>query len=311
MKKNNIRNLIYLLIFGLMPFVFFGCEGCGQSNENINPESRTTVVPREKITIGRIPSGNVLDISERMEPLIALIQKKLNVEVQVRFAADYKEFSKHMENQEYDLAFCAPFQYIQAHEKAGYDAILRPVRYRADTYVGIIITAQPNINSLEQLKGKRIAFVDPRSTSGYLFPLGLLAGIGINSKDIQAYFLKGHDNVVLNVLNRNYDAGACYKGAEITFGKDQVSALKIIGQTEEIYNEPIAISSKFRTERSELADKFISLMTSLKETPEGLAAISKLGDGLERYVSAKDSDYNTVRMYSSKLPPDIIKESGL
>ncbi len=283
---------------------------CGQGPAAENG-AEPAAPPREKIVIGRVPSGNVLDISERMEALVGLIQDRLNVDVQVKFAADYAEFTRHMENQEYDLAFCAPFQYIQAHEKTRYEAALRPVRFGADTYVGLLITARPEITDVSMLKSRRIAFVDPRSTSGYLFPLGLLADAGVRLSDIQPFFLKGHDNVVLNVISRNYDAGACYGGAEVTYGKDQAGALRVLARTEPIYNEPIAFSPRFRDERIELCGKFIRLMTSLQDSPDGLAAITRYGDGLQRFVVATDTDYNTVRVYAAKLPPEVIRESGL
>jgi phosphonate transport system substrate-binding protein len=287
-----------------------GCEACGKPAPPPEPQI-TTTVPQQKIVIGRVPSGNVLDISERMEPLVALMKRELGVEVQVKFATDYAEFTRRMEAGEYDFAFCAPFQYITAHEKAGYEAILRPVRHGSDTYVGIIITAKPDVNSLADLKGKRIAFVDPRSTSGYLFPLGLLATQGLTLRDFESAFLKGHDNVVLNVLNRTYDAGACFDGAQTLHGKDRAGELRILARTEAIYNEPIAVSPKFRETNPELVEKVIAFLSGLDSRPEGIEAIARYGDFVGRFVPATDTDYNSVRWYREKLPPEVVQESGL
>jgi phosphonate transport system substrate-binding protein len=287
-----------------------GCQACGRTEPVSEPEV-TTTIPQEKIVIGRVPSGNVLDISERMEPLVALMKRELGVEVQVKFATDYAEFTRRMEAGEYDFAFCAPFQYITAHDKAGYEAVLRPVRHGADTYVGLIITAKPEIASLSDLKGRRIAFVDPRSTSGYLFPLGLLAAQGLGSRDFESAFLKGHDNVVLNVLNRTYDAGACFDGAQTFHGKDRAGELTILARTEAIYNEPIAVSPQFRAKKPELVERVISFLSGLDSRPEGLEAIARYGDSVSRFVAATDTDYNSVRWYREKLPPEVVQESGL
>ncbi|MEK8023444.1 MAG: phosphate/phosphite/phosphonate ABC transporter substrate-binding protein [Candidatus Hydrogenedentota bacterium] len=291
-------------------FLVMGCFGCGGDEEQ-KQQQVTTTIQRQRIVIGRIPSGNVIDIAEKMDPLKQLLEQKLDVEVAVRFTTDYKEFTGKMERQEYDMAFCAPFQYIAAHEKAGYEAVLRPIRHGADTYVGLLITAKSEITSIEQLRGKRIAFVDQGSSSGYLFPLGLLAANGISLTDIQPFFLKGHDNVVLNVLSRSYDAGACYEGAEKTYGKARAGEIKIIAETDPIYNEPIAISPKFRKDNPELAEKIVRVMTELHQTPEGAAAIAKYGEGVSRFVAATDADYNSVRLYREKLPDEVIASSGL
>ncbi len=293
----------------LLVAAVMGCGACGGGVET-PPEDIQPLVPREKIVIGRVPSGNVLDISERMEPLIAYLQKELGIDVQIKFAADYSEFTRQMEAQEYDLAFCASFQYVSAHERSGYEAVLRPVRHHADTYVGIFITTRPDITTLQHLRGKRIAFVDQRSTSGYLFPLGLLAKAGVSPREIQPFFLKGHDNVVLNILNRNYDAGACFKTAETLYGKDRSSELRIIAETDPIPNEPIAISPRFQNERRELADRVIKLLLELHENPAGLAVIAKYGEGVNRFVAARNEDYNTIRDYKASLPREIIEQSG-
>jgi len=286
-----------------------GCGACGDGGAPPPPDIQPIVL-REKIVIGRVPSGNVLDISERMEPLIAYLQKELGIDVQIKFAADYSEFTRQMEKNEYDLAFCGAFQYVTAHERSGYEAVLRPVRNNADTYVGIFITTRPDITSLAQLRGKRIAFVDRQSTSGYLFPLGLLIRAGIAPHEIQPFFLKGHDNVVLNILNRNYDAGACFKTAETIYGRERSGEIRIIAETDPIPNEPIAISPRFRAERPALADRVIQLLLTLHENPEGLDALAKYGEGVQRFVAARDEDYDTIRDYMASMPREIIEQSG-
>ncbi len=305
-----IRTTIALALIATLGLLFAACGG-GTPGGQETPTTAPAQAPREKLVIGAVPSGNPIELSERMEPLIVLMKQKLNLDVQLRFASDYAQFTRNMENNDYDLAFCAPVQYISAHANAGYEAVLRPVRYGADTYVGMFITTRPDLTSIEQLRGKRIAFVDQQSTSGYLFPLGLLATVGITPRDIQPFFLKGHDNVVLNVLNNSYDAGACFDGAAARYGGDRASSLRVIGRTEAIYNEPIAMSAKFRTERAELADKVIRFMIALHDTAEGRSVIEKYGQGVNSFVVATDTDYNTVRTYTAKLPAEIIAGSGL
>ncbi|MBL4888648.1 MAG: phosphate/phosphite/phosphonate ABC transporter substrate-binding protein [Candidatus Lindowbacteria bacterium] len=269
----------------------------------------TTIKPisSEKIVIGRVPSGNPLDILEQMEPLIKLLKDELGVEIEVRFAADYADFTADMINQDFDLAFCAPFQYIEAHEKAGYDAVLRPMRFGADTYAGILITATKGINTIKDLRGKKIGFADRKSTSGFIFPLGLLAANGLEKdKDFSGDFLNGHDNVVLNVLQGNYAAGACYEGAEVRHGGSRAHEIRIIAKTEPIANEPIAISPTFLKDRPELAQKTIEVFRTLHERPGGDKALTAYSRGVDRFVGATDADYDSVRHYKENLPEKVI-----
>ncbi|RMH56781.1 MAG: phosphate/phosphite/phosphonate ABC transporter substrate-binding protein [Candidatus Hydrogenedentota bacterium] len=304
-----------LLIFGAF------ATACGQGKSekssttqatgNTTSSSAVSKARKERLVLGRVPSGNPLDILERMEPLIALLEDNLNLDVEVRFARDYSDFTSQMTRNAYDLAFCAPFQYITAHEKAGYEAVLRPVRHGSDTYVGIIITADPSIHSLHDLKGKNIAFVDPGSTSGFLFPLGVLLSNGLTLKDIRYDFLNGHDNVVLNVLSRSYAAGAVFEGAQKLYGKERASAIRILARTEPIYNEPVAISPDFASKRADLAKKVIDYFTQLHRSPDGVEALRTYDKNVARFVRASDSDYDSVRKYAATLPASVIAESGI
>lgn len=305
---NKMNMFAVAAVLGLIG-IAFGFVACGGEQA---PEEKV-VAPepkREKVVIGRVPSGNVVEISEKMEPLVNLMESELGIDVDIRFTTDYTTFTARMQKQDFDLAFCAPFQYINAHEKAGYDAVLRPVRFGSDTYSGVLLTARPDITSIAQLRGKKIAFVDKNSSSGYLFPLGLMISNGLKPGDFQTEFLKGHDNVVLNVLSKSFDAGACYKGAEVTYGKTRSHLLHIIAETDPIYNEPIAISKKFQESRPELAAKIIAFLKNLEKTAEGKRALDRLGENVGRFVDASDTDYDSVRHYAAALPPEIIQASG-
>ena len=66
---------------------------------------------------------------------------------------------------------------------------------------------------IEDLKGKKLGFADPDSTSGYLVPLVTLpASIGAPVKEFFAEtgFGGGHENLVLEVVKGNFDAGTTF-----------------------------------------------------------------------------------------------------
>ncbi len=69
------------------------------------------------------------------------------------------------------------------------------------------------ITKLEDLKGKKLGFADPDSTSGYLVPLVTLPeAIGGPVKEYFAEtgFGGGHENLVLEVLKGTFDAGTTF-----------------------------------------------------------------------------------------------------
>lgn len=81
------------------------------------------------------------------------------------------------------------------------------------SYVSVmVVRADSGITSLEQMRGKSLAWADPNSTSGYLIPRFSLrrAGIGVESGQYfsRTGFAGGHEQGVVAVLQKQYD-GAC------------------------------------------------------------------------------------------------------
>ena len=67
---------------------------------------------------------------------------------------------------------------------------------------------------LEQVRGETVAFVDPNSTSGYLFPAVQLMDMGIDpERDINGLFVGGHDAAVLAVYAGDTRFGVAYEDA--------------------------------------------------------------------------------------------------
>jgi phosphonate transport system substrate-binding protein len=83
--------------------------------------------------------------------------------------------------------------------------------YHAMMYV----RADSGITSLEQMRGRSLAWADPNSTSGFLVPRSELreAGINIDSFFGRTGFAGGHEQAIVAVLNRQYDAGVTASSA--------------------------------------------------------------------------------------------------
>ncbi len=74
----------------------------------------------------------------------------------------------------------------------------------------IIVQADGPIQKIEDLKGKTVAFTDPNSNSGFKAPSALLrAQYGLEAnRDFKPAFSGKHDNSVIGVANKDYDAAA-------------------------------------------------------------------------------------------------------
>src|ERR1700719_1520570 len=72
----------------------------------------------------------------------------------------------------------------------------------------IIVPADSPIKTPADLKGKRVAFTEPTSNSGYKAPLAILkADFNLEpDRDFTAVFSGKHDNSVIGIANKDYDA---------------------------------------------------------------------------------------------------------
>ena len=117
---------------------------------------------------------------EDVEPVIAYLEKRLGVEVEHFAATDYAAVVEALRNESADVGFMGPLQYLMAHQEAGAYPILGEIYNGSPTYVSrIFVRKDSGIRALQDLRGKTIAFVDPISSSGYLYPLEIFIEAGL------------------------------------------------------------------------------------------------------------------------------------
>lgn len=206
-----------------------------------------------------------------------------------------------------DVAAINSFGYILAHEKYGAQAMLTVLRHGSSTYQSqFIAKADGPIKSLADLAGKKVAFVDPASTSGYLLPLKSLKDKSIEPKE--TVFAMKHDSVVSMIYQGQVDAGATFysppskddKGVEsiedarrlvLTQYPDVASKIKIIDLSEPIPNDPIIFRKDMPEEmKTKISEAFMAFVA----TPEGKAAFKEIY-GVTEIKKATDADYDSVR----------------
>ncbi|MDX9730498.1 MAG: phosphate/phosphite/phosphonate ABC transporter substrate-binding protein [Bdellovibrionales bacterium] len=208
-----------------------------------------------------------------------------------------------------DIAALNTSGYIKAHEKYGAEARLIVIRHGKKTYQSQFIAKKGRFKSLKDLEGKRVAFVDAASMSGYLLPLKMLhdAGVKLGGDPI---FAMRHDNVVSMVYQGQTDAGATfYSPPDEKEGiqdarrlvraqyPDVENQIEIVQLTDEIPNDPITFRKDLpEAVKTAVTDAFLAMV----KTPEGLEAFKAVYGvtGIER---ATDADFDSVREMLKKL----------
>jgi phosphonate transport system substrate-binding protein len=151
------------------------------------------------------------------------------------------------------------------------------------------------IADLSKVAGKRVAFTQESSTSGYLFPSLQLIQAGIDPKsDITPIFAGGHDGAVAAVYNDDADIGLAYDDARRSLRKEKLDVgekVIVFNLTPEIPNDVIAISTLLP---SSLKAAIYNAISAYLSTDEGEAVMDEIA-GWTDIRPAVESDFDVVR----------------
>jgi phosphonate transport system substrate-binding protein len=166
-----------------------------------------------------------------------------------------------------DIGLVNLFDYILARREYGVSAALQVLRGdgQADYRGGIAVRAADPYRQLTDLAGRRLAFVDPFSTSGFIFPAKLLKDAALT---IETEFAGGHAQALERLLAGHVDAATTFTGAI-----EADSRLRVLATTDLIPNEPVIVRNGVRPEK---ADLVLAALTRLAATPEGKALFLKM-----------------------------------
>ena len=151
------------------------------------------------------------------------------------------------------------------------------------------------IADISKVAGKRVAFTQESSTSGYLFPSLQLIQAGIDPRsDIIPIFTGGHDGAVAAVYGNDADIGISYDDARRSLRKEKLDVgekVIVFNLTSEIPNDVVAISTLLP---SSLKVAIYDAMVSFLSTDEGEAVMDEIA-GWTDIRPAVESDFDVVR----------------
>src|SRR5262245_19707760 len=126
------------------------------------------------------PSQKPTDLLATGQEFAEKLGKLVDMPVRVTVAADYAAVVEALRNETADLAFAHPVGYVLANREAKAVIALRNRWHGKTTFTSrIYVRKDSGLASLEALRGRTIAFIDPASSSGYIYPMVLLMQRGL------------------------------------------------------------------------------------------------------------------------------------
>lgn len=201
--RHHSRRRHTLLTAGLVGIAAITLSACTPASEATPGEGEA-----ELIKIATLPTGDDPMAVNPIEALGELIAEHTGMEVEIIDAPDYLGVVEAVRADHVDLALMSAFPSALAVNTGEVDALMT-WSGSPDPVSKCYVLADSDIQSIEDLEGKTVAFADPGSSSGFFMPVHLLDSVGLE-RDVnyEAMFTGGHDRSALAVKEGQVDA-AC------------------------------------------------------------------------------------------------------
>lgn len=270
------------------------------------PRAARAENPPKSITIGFIPGENPQELKDNGEEIAKLLQAKIGIPVNVYVSKDYSELIDQMKAKKVDFAFYSAMTFVFAEKMAGAKVLLKKV-WNGPYYYSTILSSKAT--KLAQLKGKKFAFVDQKSASGYLYPQVYFKKNGIDPKSYFAeiQFTGNHPESVNRLANGTVDAIAVFSNdakdkdtAWDRFAKKKTPRPHAVWTSEPIPNDPFCVRQDFYDSNPRVATDVMFALRDLTEDKDSGEKMKKLLN-ISGLMLATSQQYDPVREMVKEL----------
>lgn len=226
------------------------------------PGRRDWAAQVPQIRIGVLGGENESDRLGRYDGYRALFEATFGVPCRLFFSSDYSGVQQAFAARTLELSNMSPAAYagVWMDTNGGVEPILvTRERDGSTSYIAVMyVRADSGITAIEGLRGKAMAWADPNSASGYLIPRAELRAAGINPETFfgRTGFAGGHEQAVVAVLQRQYDAGVTWTSGQgearegytrgnlramVDKGLLNMADLRILWRSRPIQNGPVVV----------------------------------------------------------------------
>ena len=167
------------------------------------------IAAQDTLKIGIIRHKTPELLKQTYPPLFSKVAEHIDKVVKIQLVEE-TDLGFLLNDQQFDIGLFPPFPYMQAKQDfPALEVFSSHLIEGSDHFNGaILVHSASSIERLEDLRGKQMMFVKPTSTSGFLFPKGVLKEhqIDIEAGDLAFQFSGGHDLSLYSLLKKQVDA---------------------------------------------------------------------------------------------------------
>jgi|RhiMetdeSRZDD1v2_1073273.scaffolds.fasta_scaffold95083_2 phosphonate transport system substrate-binding protein len=282
--KISKNPLSLITLIGIM--ILSACQPkATATSEAPAPGPSANLTQEQTLTIGVVsddPAGTI----EGFQPLMDYLAEQLGdlgiEKGSVVVTPDFDTMNEKLKSGEVDLFYETAYGALDAYENAGAIPLLRGWRKEIGEYHStIFVRKDSGITSIDDLRGKFIAFAEPDSTSGYFLPKAFLISSGLSLSEQSAtsavpsgevgYIITGSDeNEVSFVLLGKAIGGGIEHDVFDDLKQEDKDQLTVLAQTQDLPRSLLMASPKMA---QPLRERIISTLKEASQSDEGKAAL--------------------------------------
>lgn len=262
-----------------------------------------------EIVVAIVPAENATGTVERFTPFAEYLTKELGVKVTLRVANDYTAVIEGQKNRQVHIGFYGPGSYARAHTVSGGNVVPFVTTKNSDGSVGyysvMYVKRESPFQSVQDLKGKVLGYVDVESTSGFKAPNFFLTqqGTPINTTFKNAQTTGSHENAVLALASGTVDAALNWWNSENDSNLTRMIAKKVLKKPDGTeykkedfriaWKSPLLPGSPYALLNDMPAELKTAITKAFLDAPtKAKAAFDRLSDGKDLgFVQMTPEDY--------------------
>tara|TARA_E500000318_G_scaffold107065_2_gene115848 strand:+ start:731 stop:1606 length:876 start_codon:yes stop_codon:yes gene_type:complete len=245
-----------------------------------------------------IPQENPEKLLGDIKAITGWLSEQIGVPVKGFVTIDHAAAVEALRNRDADISFMGALPFVLAETEIGAVPLLSEVYRGTPSYTGrIFVRRDSGIHALADLRGRDIAFADPISESGYLYPLAEFVEAGLIEDPGAAeaffgsiFFAGGYQQAMQAMAEGLVDAAGASQYADLLLTAEQQAEVTWIGESEPIPSHLVIARVGLD---AALQERFTDAMMQLNK-PENLDKLRYLY-GPDGYVRADPAAYDGVR----------------
>jgi phosphonate transport system substrate-binding protein len=263
------------------------CSATAEAESSADVEAGSFAKDENTLVMGMVPDQQ--SVENNFQPLVDYIAAVTGKEVEVIESTNYAALVEASIAGRIDIGSLTPIgvQVTKEGEEPGYESLA-------------VVPKGSDIASIEDMAGHNICFVDPGSTSGYLYPSAELLAAGLDpEKDITPVFAGGHDaSAQKTAQGVECDAGfaedAVVEGTGVEQGLFAEGDLEVINRVT-VPGAPVVMSTNLpQAVQDELLESLQNITIADIEA-EGIEVTDAFREYFYELVPVEDSYYDSVR----------------